>query len=168
MAERPGVDGDPAHISPWPQWASLALTTSPCMSGPRGKEGGWKGWDLGEVAKHALFSCLEENTVISNSKIRRHGFITFKPNGQFNWANTWIRIFRACSSQNGNPLQCSCLENPRDGGAWWAAVCGVAQSQTRLSDLAAAAAAAAGPKMVLKKVIENKFMVPKGEGGEIK
>ena len=33
---------------------------------------------------------------------------------------------------NGNLLQCSCLENPRDGGAWWAAVCGVAQSQTRL------------------------------------
>jgi len=33
---------------------------------------------------------------------------------------------------NGNPLQCSCLENLRDGGAWWAAVCGVAQSQTRL------------------------------------
>ena len=41
---------------------------------------------------------------------------------------------------NGNPLQCSCLENPRDGGAWWAAVYGVAQSRTRLSDLAAAAA----------------------------
>ena len=33
---------------------------------------------------------------------------------------------------NGDPLQYSCLENPRDGGAWWAAVCGVAQSQTRL------------------------------------
>ena len=33
---------------------------------------------------------------------------------------------------NGNPLQCSCLENPRDVGAWWAAVCGVAQSRTRL------------------------------------
>ena len=33
---------------------------------------------------------------------------------------------------NGNPLQCSCLENPRDGGAWWAAVYGVAQNQTRL------------------------------------
>ena len=31
---------------------------------------------------------------------------------------------------NGNPLQCSCLENPRDGGAWWAAVSGVAQSRT--------------------------------------
>ena len=33
---------------------------------------------------------------------------------------------------NGNPLQCSWLENPRDGGAWWAAIYGVAQSQTRL------------------------------------
>ena len=36
---------------------------------------------------------------------------------------------------NGNPLQCSCLENPRDGGAWWAAVCGVTQSRTRLKRL---------------------------------
>ena len=35
---------------------------------------------------------------------------------------------------NGNPLQCSCLENPMDGGAWWAAVYGVAKSRTRLSD----------------------------------
>ena len=33
---------------------------------------------------------------------------------------------------NGNPLQCSCLENPRDGEAWWAAIYGVTQSQTRL------------------------------------
>ena len=36
---------------------------------------------------------------------------------------------------NGNPLQCSCLENPRDGGAWWAAVYGVAQSRTQLKQL---------------------------------
>ena len=36
---------------------------------------------------------------------------------------------------NGNPLQCSCLENLRDGGAWWAAVSGVAQSRTRLKRL---------------------------------
>ena len=35
---------------------------------------------------------------------------------------------------NGSPLQCSCLENPRDGGAWWAAAYGVAKSQTRLND----------------------------------
>ena len=36
---------------------------------------------------------------------------------------------------NGNPLQCSCLENPRDGGAWWAAIDGVAQSRTQLKRL---------------------------------
>ena len=36
---------------------------------------------------------------------------------------------------NGNPLECSCLENPKDRGAWWAAVYGVAQSQTRLNRL---------------------------------
>ena len=36
---------------------------------------------------------------------------------------------------NGNPLQCSCLENPRDGGAWWAAVYGVSQSRTWLKRL---------------------------------
>ena len=36
---------------------------------------------------------------------------------------------------NGSPLQCSCLENPRDGGAWWAAVHGVAQGRTRLKRL---------------------------------
>ena len=36
---------------------------------------------------------------------------------------------------NDNPLQCSCLENPRDGGAWWATVYGVAQSRTQLKRL---------------------------------
>ena len=36
---------------------------------------------------------------------------------------------------HGNPLQCSCLENPGDGGAWWAAIHGVAQSRTRLKRL---------------------------------
>ena len=47
----------------------------------------------------------------------------------------------SCTGEgNGNPLQCSCLENPRDQGAWWAAIYGVAQSQTRLSNLAAGSA----------------------------
>ena len=36
---------------------------------------------------------------------------------------------------NGNPLQCPCLENPRDGGAWWAAICGATQSRTQLKQL---------------------------------
>ena len=46
--------------------------------------------------------------------------------------------FQCIGEGNGNSFQCSCLENPRDGGAWWAAVYRVAQSWTRLSDLAAA------------------------------
>ena len=43
--------------------------------------------------------------------------------------------FSCIGEGNGNPLQCSCLENPRDRGAWWAAVYGVTQSQTRLKRL---------------------------------
>ena len=43
--------------------------------------------------------------------------------------------FSCIREGNGNPLQCSCLENPRDGVAWWAAVYGVAQSRTRLKRL---------------------------------
>ena len=47
-----------------------------------------------------------------------------------------FRFSLSCIGEgNGNPLQCSCLENPRDGGAWRAAVCGVAQSRTRLKRL---------------------------------
>ena len=45
---------------------------------------------------------------------------------------------------NGNPLQCSCLENPRDGGAWWPAVYGVAQSQTRLKSLSSSSSSSKG------------------------
>ena len=45
---------------------------------------------------------------------------------------------------NGNPLQCSCLENPRDGGAWWAAVYGVAQSRTQLKQLSSSSSMTLG------------------------
>ena len=47
----------------------------------------------------------------------------------------WATSLSCIGEGNGNPLQCSCLENPRDGGAWWAAVYGVAQSRTRLKRL---------------------------------
>ena len=49
---------------------------------------------------------------------------------------------------NGNPLQSSCLENPRDGGAWWAAIYGVTQSQTRLKRLSNLAGREEGSKHV--------------------
>ena len=45
---------------------------------------------------------------------------------------------------HGNPFQCSCLENPRDGGAWWAAVYGVTQSRTRLKRLSSSSSSIGG------------------------
>ena len=50
--------------------------------------------------------------------------------GAGNTGQLWVKD----GEGNGNPLQYSCLENPMDGGAWWAAVHGVAKSRTRLSD----------------------------------
>ena len=50
----------------------------------------------------------------------------------------WLHFhfsFSCIGEGNGNPLQYSCLENPRDGGAWWASIYGVAQSRTRLKRL---------------------------------
>ena len=50
------------------------------------------------------------------------------------WALSHLIQPSAGGEGTGNPLQYSCLENPMDGGAWWAAVHGVAKSRTRLSD----------------------------------
>ena len=55
---------------------------------------------------------------------------------------------------HGNPLQCSCLENPRDRGAWWAAVYGVAQSRTRLKRLSSSSSSTC-EKLVLKNGMTN-------------
>ena len=44
------------------------------------------------------------------------------------------RLGRSSGEKNGNPFQCSCLGNPKDGGAWWAIVHEAAKSQTRLSN----------------------------------
>ena len=57
--------------------------------------------------------------------------------GSLRVGHDWVTsLSLSCIGEgNDNPLQCSCLENPRDGGAWWAAVSGVSQSQTRLKRL---------------------------------
>ena len=52
--------------------------------------------------------------------------------------------FSCTGEGNGNSLQCSCLENPRDGGAWWAAVYGVAQSRTQLKRLSSSSSRGEG------------------------
>ena len=50
---------------------------------------------------------------------------------RYNWATSLSCI----GEENGNPLQCSCLENPRDGGAWWATIYGVAESDTEVTEV---------------------------------
>ena len=61
----------------------------------------------------------------------------FDPDGKESACNVgdlgWIPgSGRSPGGEHGNPLQCSCLENPMDRGAWWATVCGVTKSQTQL------------------------------------
>ena len=70
-------------------------------------------------------------------------FLPGKSHGQRNLAGyspwghkrVWHDLATKLGEGNGNPLQCSCLENPRDSGAWWAAIYGVTQSRTRLKRL---------------------------------
>ena len=61
---------------------------------------------------------------------------------------------------NGNPLQCSCLENPRDRGAWWAAVCGVAQSRTRLKQLSSSSSGSLLQKLYFTFIVTLHMLFP--------
>ena len=65
---------------------------------------------------------------------------------------------------NGNPLQCSFLENPRDGGAWWAAIYGVAQSGTRLERLSSSSSNSNLSNGIFLKKRRN-MELQEGEGG---
>ena len=58
-----------------------------------------------------------------------------KSMGLLGGGHDWVTSLSHIGEGNGNTLQCSCLENPRDGGAWWAAIYGVAQSRTWLKRL---------------------------------
>ena len=89
-----------------------------------------------------VFSCLRgegNGTPLQYSSGKSHGWRSLEgcsPWGREESDTTERLHFRfslSCIGEgNGNPLQCSCLENPRDGGAWWAAVYRVTQSRTRL------------------------------------
>ena len=63
---------------------------------------------------------------------------------------------------NGNPLQYSCLENPMDGGAWWAAIYGVAQSRTRLKQLSSSSCTVSLLSLVVLVAREQKQRGQKG------
>ena len=80
----------------------------------------WTGW-ISVLSKGI-------SRVFSNITVQRHQFFGTE---LYLFINSHIHN----GEDNGKPLQCSFLENPRDGGAWWAAVYGVAQSRTRLKQL---------------------------------
>ena len=81
------------------------------------------------------------------------------------WA-TSLSLFTSCIGEgNGNPLQCSCLENPRDSGAWWAAIYGVAQSQTWLKRLSSSSSEVKNLKRRGRNKIfmsQRSWFLPKG------
>ena len=63
--------------------------------------------------------------------------------GSLRVGHNWATSLSCIGEGNGSPLQCSCLENPGDGEAWWAAVCGVTQSRTRLKQLSSSSSLSA-------------------------
>ena len=67
----------------------------------------------------------------------------------FHFSLSWV------GEGNGNPLQCSCLENPRDGGAWWAAVYGVTQSRIRLKWLSSSSSRIQHEQLCIAKIFSN-------------
>ena len=94
----------------------------------------WFGEGSGEKFKRHLVEATVSGDWVERSNFTLSGF---EPQNWRDWRGrsalgAAVVVF---GEGNGNPLQCSCLENPRDGGAWWAAVYGVAQSRTRLKRL---------------------------------
>ena len=70
------------------------------------------------------------------------------------WAASLSLLTFIIGEGNGNPLQCSCLENPRDGGAWWAVVYGVTQSRTWLKRLSSRSSSMIALQNFLQKLTE--------------
>ena len=90
-----------------------------------------------DVSFHHLNSLHKREKSLPESQQVYAGFPSSLPLASKTWKILKIKLVSSNAYNgegNGTPLQYSCLENPMDGGAWWAAVYGVAQSRTRLSD----------------------------------
>ena len=90
----------------------------------------------------SLMNCIPDlSNIASNYSMLYHVLLEKRNQGCYFHAclsgHPWLMTvpFRQGREGNGTPLQYSCLENPRDGGTWWAAIYGVAQSRTRLKRL---------------------------------
>ena len=109
--------GRPCPLSPFsPQWVRLIIYESPChhLEKAMAPHSSTLAWKIPWTEEPGRLQSMGSDTTE-----RLHFHFSLSRIGE----------------GNDNPLQCSCLENPRDGGAWWAAVYGVAQSRTRLKRL---------------------------------
>ena len=94
-------------------------------------------WCIVDILHHIMEKAMAaHSSTLAGKSHGQRSLVGCSPCGRWESDTTGQLPFHfslSCTGEgNGNPLQCSCLENPRDGGAWWAAVYGVTQSQTRL------------------------------------
>ena len=92
---------------------------------------------------------------------KSHGRRSLKSLGSITVGDDWATsLSLSCTGEgNGNPLQCSCLENPRGGEAWWAAVYGVAQSWTRLTWLSSSSSSHLGSPMLSCAISKSMLLI---------
>ena len=103
-------------------WLQVAVGLTSCDGVEmHGRRGGGMNWEIGiDIYTLLVAQTVKRLSAMLETGVRSLGLIP--------------GLGRSPGEGNGNPLQYSCLENPMDGGAWWAAVHGVTKSRTRLSD----------------------------------
>ena len=116
------------------RWASLVaqlVKNLPAVQETRVRSLGWEDPLEKEMATHSSILSWKISWTEEPGVLQSMGSLKSDRTERFHF-----HFSLSCIGEgNGNPLQCSCLGNPRDGGAWWAAIYGVAQSQTRLKRL---------------------------------
>ena len=125
-----------------------------------GGGGEWQGRD-----KASFIACVRRRqghptpVLLPGKSHGRRTLVGCSPRGHKVLATTerlHFHVSLSCIGEgNGNPLQCSCLENPRDGGAWWAVVYGVAQSRRRLKRLSSSSSSSMYVKVYILGTMEN-------------
>ena len=112
------------------------------------KRSEWKIYKWGNLRN----GVRQKQSMLINTEIRRGRMhIEWSKISLRRWLFSYVPVASYVGEGNGNPLQCSCLENPRDGGAWWAAIYGVAQSWTQLKRLRSSNSSSSQPCKILRK-----------------
>ena len=115
-------------------------------------------WNIGGLERENRRRQWHPTPVLLPGKShRRRSLVGCKESNTTEWLHLHFSV--SCIGEgNGNPLWCSCLENPRDRGAWWAAVYGVTQSRTRLKRLSSSSSSIL--KLVNSQTLLQNFEIP--------